>query len=133
MGELEPEVGAELSDEAHRARAAFELWIGHRNDLRAAARRLGYALALHGSVKRDVDLVAFPWVEDAAAPDDLAEALLAAMPRGSHLHKTAAGAIDWSLKPHGRRACTIHAPGEWYANTYLDLSVAPRLLGAGDP
>lgn len=31
------------------------------------ARELGYALALHGSMARDLDLVAIPWTDDAAS------------------------------------------------------------------
>jgi hypothetical protein len=32
--------------------------------LQAAAREVGYALLLHGSLLRDVDIVAIPWTED---------------------------------------------------------------------
>lgn len=41
--------------------------------LRDLARECGYALALHGSMGRDLDLIAVPWVEDAIAPADLVE------------------------------------------------------------
>lgn len=32
------------------------------------ARRHGYALAIHGSLHRDLDLIAVPWVEEASEP-----------------------------------------------------------------
>jgi hypothetical protein len=37
--------------------------------LREVARRFGYALAVHGSLEWDIDLVAVPWCEN--APDGL--------------------------------------------------------------
>lgn len=63
-------------------------------DFRAVARTHGYALALHGSQKRDLDLVAVPWVEEVSSPDVLVNALeadlgLVAIRRGGE-------------KPHGR-------------------------------
>lgn len=43
--------------------------------LRERARELGYALAVHGTLKRDIDLLAVPWVAEAAEPKALALAL----------------------------------------------------------
>jgi hypothetical protein len=36
-----------------------------REPLTKGAARLGYALAVHGSCNRDLDLVAIPWIDDA--------------------------------------------------------------------
>jgi hypothetical protein len=36
--------------------------------IRTAAKELGYAIALHGTLTRDLDLLAVPWIEDAAEP-----------------------------------------------------------------
>jgi hypothetical protein len=58
------------------AREVFERSITH---LRAVARQHGYALALHGSLGRDVDLLAVPWVESAVSADALVEALRAGL------------------------------------------------------
>ena len=44
--------------------------------LRKQARSMGYALAVHGSMARDLDLVAVPWVESAADPIELVEAFV---------------------------------------------------------
>jgi hypothetical protein len=48
---------------------------------RVVARSKGYALAVHGSLARDIDLVAVPWVEEAASAAELAEAVRAAAER----------------------------------------------------
>lgn len=41
----------------------------------AVARPLGYAIAVHGSMRRDLDLVAVPWTDDAAPAENLVEAI----------------------------------------------------------
>lgn len=89
--------------------------------LRVAARGCGYALAVHGSLSRDIDLVAIPWTVGAQDPDFLVDRLCGviagAMGRAIRTNKT------WAEKPHGRRAVTIitTGPGEF------DLSVMPRI------
>jgi hypothetical protein len=47
---------------SHDSHAKYELLI---EPLRAVARSLGYALTVHGSLVRDIDLVAVPWTSDA--------------------------------------------------------------------
>lgn len=81
------------------------------------AREHGYALAQHGSMTRDLDVVAVPWVEEVSAPKDLAEALAAAI--GWDL-ANGDGSPGW--KPHGRLAITLvdNETGLW-----VDLSVMP--------
>jgi hypothetical protein len=90
--------------------------------MRERARRLGYALAVHGSLEYDIDLVAAPWTEQAVAADELAEKL-----------RTCCEAItgfawvrddkEWpERKPHGRLAWSWHMGG----GPYIDLSVMPR-------
>lgn len=44
--------------------------------LKKQARSMGYALAVHGSMARDLDLVAVPWVEGAVDPIELVEAFV---------------------------------------------------------
>ena len=36
----------------------------------------GYALAVHGSLQRDFDLVAIPWVENPSLPNDVIERIV---------------------------------------------------------
>lgn len=87
--------------------------------LKDGAARLGYAIALHGSMARDLDLVAIPWSEGAAAAEDVV-ALAVEISGGYVLGEPGA-------KPHGRRAWTI-ALG---AGLFIDLSIVPRLEPGG--
>lgn len=91
--------------------------------LREAARRCGYALGVHGTLIRDLDLIACPWTDKAASPDDLAEAIGVAIDETtgwSHQRKP-----DWTAKPHGRLAVTLIAGTG--GDIHVDLSVMPRL------
>ena len=83
--------------------------------LAAVAREHGYALAMHGSLVADCDLIAVPWVNDAARGDDLAAAL--ARRCGGWL------VLDsWpERRPAGIRKHVIHLGG----GPYLDLAVIP--------
>lgn len=80
------------------------------------ARARGYALTVHGSMARDLDVVAVPWTDRAAEPFVLAEALRDRVGGVGH--------NGWPLpraKPHGRLAWSIHLGG----GPYIDLSVVP--------
>lgn len=96
--------------------------------LREVARRHGYALALHGTLAKDLDVVAVPWVEDAADEDTLVRALVE---RCGGYVSAGGRRVDgeWrkvgarTEKPHGRAAWTIHLGGN---GGYVDLSVMPR-------
>lgn len=80
------------------------------------ARALGWCLALHGSLRRDCDVLAVPWVEGACPAKDLVAALALAV-EGF----VSDGTPD-TAKACGRRAWTIHFGGPW-----IDLStVDPR-------
>lgn len=87
--------------------------------IRQAARHKGYAVAVHGSLKRDIDLIAVAWTDQAAAPDELISAIRGAIGGilgNCYKHHGPAS------KPHGRIAYTlIHTGfiGE------IDLSVIP--------
>jgi hypothetical protein len=81
------------------------------------ARAHDYSLAMHGSLARDLDLIAVPWIEAASGPLVLIEAMRAHI-GGEH-------GILWPVpteKPHGRKAWTIALGG----GPYLDVSVMPR-------
>lgn len=87
--------------------------------MRDRARELGYALALHGSMVRDLDLIACPWTDEAAPAEQLAATLLDAC--GGYIIENRA-ARDPTSKPHGRLAWSIHLGG----HAFIDLSVMPR-------
>jgi hypothetical protein len=77
------------------------------------ARRYGYALTVHGSMRRDFDVVAVPWVSWAKPGRHLARALADSL-GGYCAHE--------SVKPHGRVAILIHYPG----GGYIDFGFTPR-------
>lgn len=96
-------------------------------ELRLVAKKHGYALALHGSLRTDLDIVAIPWVEDCSDEETLVKAIVEAC----------GGAISPNsgnpgIKSHGRHAwtillmgCSATVPTSERA-TYVDLSVMPR-------
>jgi hypothetical protein len=45
--------------------------------IRVVARAHGYAIGVHGSLKRDIDLIAVPWSQEASTPKVLADAIQA--------------------------------------------------------
>ena len=86
--------------------------------LHEVAKDNGYALAVHGSMSRDFDILAVPWIENPSPAHELFEAIK--------------GRIDfyWSndpkhdipeIKPHGRIAYNILLDGGFF----LDLSIMP--------
>lgn len=88
--------------------------------MRPTARNLGYALAVHGSMMRDLDVVAVPWVRDATDHKSLAHALAGAI-RGT-LHDS----LSW--KPHRRASYVIRLGLKEYGWThaYIDLGIMLR-------
>lgn len=108
-------------------------------DLVEAARELGYALAPHGSMARDFDVIAVPWTEEAQSPEQLILRLLSVtggqLFDGGHrsegsdeLERTRGDAP--TLKPHGRLAWTIYLG---HGGRYLDVSVMPRQVAGAPP
>jgi len=100
--------------------------------LRATARRHGYAIGVHGSLERDIDLIAAPWVIDASPADRLIKALIRTIKRhnkGIALVLRPARNADPAdergrnpvTRPHGRLAWAIHLGG----GPYIDVSVMP--------
>ena len=107
------------------------------------ARSRGYALAIHGTVVSDLDLIAVPWTPEAVPPVDLKNALLDHIGAcgyrdllrngGNGLSEEHIDAIvkrercfgpdDSELKPHGRLAWNLYLE----AGSKVDLSVLPLL------
>ena len=84
----------------------------------------GYAVAVHGSMATDLDLLACPWVDDAADPEALIEAIRGHMGCMFFVE----GRQQPEAKPHGRLAWSMHfhAEGLQVGGPYLDISVMPR-------
>jgi hypothetical protein len=85
--------------------------------LREVARQCGYAIAVHGSLERDIDLIAIPWRENEMTTEYLIEKLHGVV-------QAVLGPVtldDAAKKPHGRKALTMRFCG----HHYIDLSVMP--------
>ncbi len=87
---------------------------------RCLARTEGYALAMHGSFTRDLDLLAVPWTDHACEADHL----VARIADACKLKPIGGPPSD---KPHGRRAWTLLFP-EFGDPRFIDLSVMPRAV-----
>ncbi len=102
--------------------------------LMKAGREVGYSIAVHGSLMRDLDIIAVPWTEEAVSAERLILHLMAAVDgrlRNGGSRKTKEDLTEeWavshaskpSVKPHGRLAWSIHVGHE---GLYLDISVMP--------
>jgi len=84
-----------------------------------AARGCGYALAVHGSRRRDIDIIAVPWTDHADSAELLVARLCGVL--AGHVGRAISSA-KWADKPHGRRAVTIILPGMC---PEIDLSIMP--------
>lgn len=82
-------------------------------------RKYGYALAVHGSVASDLDLIAVPWTEDAADP----QAVIDECMRTFAFSKVPDG-YQGQPKPHGRLAFSVPFS---FDNCRMDVSFTPRL------
>ncbi len=107
------------------------------------ARRHGYALAIHGTVVNDLDLIAVPWTVEAVDAVTLKNAILEHIGAcgyrellrngGNGLsedhieqivtRERCTGPDDAEVKPHGRLAWNLYL----VAGSKVDLSVLPLL------
>jgi hypothetical protein len=82
-------------------------------DLAEICRSGGYALAIHGSLARDFDLVAIPWDENTVTPQVVIERI------------TEAFAVreigEPEIKAHGRLCYTL----SWMGEAFMDFSFTP--------
>jgi hypothetical protein len=88
--------------------------------IRFAAKECGYAIGVHGSLRRDLDLIAVPWIEKPADKNELAV----------KIHQAACGiqrqTYEWEKKPQGRTATAFPICWtEWNEPSlgHIDLSV----------
>lgn len=87
-------------------------------EFRQKALDLGYTLALHGSMARDMDMIAVAWVKEAKSPDELVRAFsdcIGGTVWKNHHFKNKA------LMPHNRIAYTLSIFSDWF----IDLSIIP--------
>jgi hypothetical protein len=92
--------------------------------MRRAAKDEGYAITVHGSLNRDIDMVAIPWREHGVTDaDTLVRRLTGAI---GGVTGSCNAREEWTKKPHGRIAKILMV---WCGeNTgMIDLSVMPAI------
>lgn len=115
----------------HRARLARRWCRKLLGPLREIAWDHGYALCVHGTIRRDIDLVAVPWIEWATSAEALIEAFAEEIaryvdPRVAEYDATRLAyrrrqpGLD---RPHGRRCEVFHLSYKFGDAPYIDLSV----------
>lgn len=77
------------------------------------ARAHGYALAVHGSCARDLDVVFVPWADEVSSPEEVIDAIT------SEFAVTRVG--DLKRKNHGRLCQTL----AWMKECFADISFMP--------
>lgn len=99
-----------------RGSAAVYAWIIPL--LQKVGREFGYAIAIHGSLVRDLDLICVPWTEDAKPAKKMI----------NEFHRRLGGVLHKPVKkPHGRVGWTIVLDRSHF---YIDLSVMPLVKKA---
>jgi len=93
------------------------VYLGLYPELAEVARKHGYALAVHGSMARDFDLVAVPWVAGASDAQNIIDEV------------TNTFAIQCVGKPetkeHGRKCWTLSVS---FGDCFIDFSAMPRVV-----
>lgn len=93
--------------------------------IREVGKSLGYAIAIHGTMSRDLDILAVPWVEEAKDPKELVYAIQEAV--GGYVigDLSNRGVIteEPTRQPHGRLSWNIC----WGGRPFIDLSVMPKI------
>ena len=100
------------------------------------AKRYGYALAIHGSMTRDFDLIAVPWTVEASDHFPMIEEMKHEV-RAVYSHHEIDYLIlngNFTNKPHGRVSYSLHLTNNGSDGPYIDISVMPRFPdGHPDP
>lgn len=80
----------------------------------------GYALAVHGSLQNDLDLVLVPWVFDAGPPEPVIAEIAKTFSWWGEDGRD--GIHGPTRKPHGRLAWSVIVGGK----CFFDISIMPR-------
>jgi hypothetical protein len=89
-------------------------------ELATIARKHGYALSIHGTLARDMDLVCIPWTKQPSKPDAVIDEIT------STFHIVKVGKLE--RHEHNRLVQTISIG---HGECFIDLSFMPR-VGYGD-
>jgi len=92
------------------------IYIGAYKELAEIARSHGYAMAVHGSVARDLDLICIPWTDSASGPQAVVDEITT---------KFAFKETDKPprLREHGRIVYTLSIS---FGDCFIDMSFMPR-------
>lgn len=90
------------------------VYVGMYPELAEVARKHGYALAIHGSLARDFDLICVPWVEMPSTPQTVVED----MEKSFALHREGSPRI----REHGRLVFSLCIS---FGECFVDLSFTP--------
>lgn len=104
--------------------------------LKEIAQKLGYNLLIHGSMNRDLDLVAVPWIDNPRPELELLQAFELYL-KGIKTYLSNGKPYDYcySVLPGGRHSYIIefnrgNREGEWGeydSEYYIDISITPLL------
>lgn len=83
------------------------------------SRQHGYALAVHGTLQRDMDLTCIPWTESPSDPDVVIKSMTE----------------EFSLRTVGDPDVTLHGRQRWtitvgFGECFIDISFMPRISDA---
>ena len=114
-----------MSDKKHDFGSLICIYSQILPRIRRAAAELGYAIAIHGTLTRDLDLLAVPWIEQAAEPIALVKMIADTV--GGYVIGDRADERGYisdhpTDQPHGRMSWNIC----WGGKAFIDLSVMPR-------
>lgn len=113
-----------MSDKAHDFGSLVCIYSQIIPKIRADAKRLGYAIAIHGTMTRDLDLLAVPWIEGAVEPVELVRMIAVCVGGyivGNKVDERGYMADEPTKQPHGRLSWNIC----WGGKAFIDLSVMP--------
>lgn len=88
--------------------------------LKKVAKSCGYALTVHGSMYRDLDIVCIPWIDGAKDSEILIKKICNAVKGFVGINMKKEYLTD---KPHGRKAVIIYL--DEMQKLYIDLSIMP--------
>lgn len=98
-----------------------------------AARSCGYALAVHGSMSRDLDVVAIPWTEEATSAEVVVKAMAEVAARRIGDDPVIGYQLSTAPRPHGRVGFSFPfvLTDGFTPDGYVDVSVMPRAVSPG--
>lgn len=92
------------------------VYAGLYPELAEIARKHGYAMAVHGSLARDADLICIPWTDQAEPPQAIVDEITT-----TFAIREAHGGPK--VREHGRTVYTLVVAGP---GCFIDLSFTPR-------